>query len=765
MRSAFHGPWRSLQAPNQPEASIGTRRATPPARRLVFWSVLAVLAVPAGGCSSGGGGSSPPPSGSSANGTASSVASTDLGGSRISVGFTLSTPVPKSVGVRVAYSEDRGENYSVASLESAPVFPAGARPEALPASPEGTLHSVVWRIAVDLQNLNQSDLRVRVTPYDPATGFDGVSSQSPVFGLGSNTAPEIAAISTPASARSGGWISFPYTVTDGEGDFVGLDGEFSLDGGASFSPATLGNGAPGNGALGNGALGNGDGADSVSASPAGAAHAIFWNAYGDAPEIYNANCRFRLRARDTQAGSFQATGTFTIDTRGPVLQRLTINAISAEMNGSIPFTNTSGQSEPFTLLAPPERFVIWIVFLAGASTIDAASLSVASDTSLGGGSAAGGVNAGADFGDLFTVDTALGVASLQVGSGLVFPDGLHTLTAAISDSLGNPSDPVGFTFETGAATASRRPFDSPERWKLDFARDNFAITSTIDAQQNVTVSATAGANGVADFVEDLRLLGLQSASPPQPAATAGLNGLVLATIEEAVLGRLNEFYGRNFDGTAGANGAAIQFTLGTPASPYSRIAIGGDDPVPGYTIGRAEYDYRNSVPNDDSDADLGIFTTNLIDFYLNSSFSFKARFNPLIPGRGTPLGFHAGDVTVLSESFDRSDPSNTQQENDRYDDIADAIDAISRVTAAILAHEIGHSVGLVANAAPSAGLFGGEYLASFARSYTTSFHLDTVENDIMAASLSFSGSILTGSSAPRFNNHLLAYLLERILLE
>ncbi len=756
MRSVLYGePWRSVRVLNLLAwIAAQNRRRTETAALLLpllrvapAALVLAALSVRCGGS---GGGSSPPASGSSANGTASSVSPTDLGGNRISVGFTLSTPVPKTVGVRVAFSEDRGETYSVATLESPPVLPAGARPESLPASPEGTTHSVVWQIAVDLQNLNQGDLRVRVTPYDPATGMDGVPSESPIFAFGSNGTPEVAALSTPASPRSGGWISFQYTVSDGEGDVVGLEGEYSLNGGASFSPATLG---------------GGDGAGAVSTSVSGLDHAISWNAYGDAPEIYSALCRFRLRARDTLAGSFDTTSTFAIDTRGPVLQLLTINTISAEMNGSAPFTNASGQSEAFTLLAPPQGFIISIVFLAGASAIDAASLSVSSDTNLGGGPPAGGVGAGADFGDRFAVDTALGVATLQVGPGLAFPDGLHTLTAAISDTLGNPSDPVGFTFETGPATPARRPFDSADRWRLDFGRDNFSITSTIDAQQNVTVVSTAGANGVADFVEDLRLLGLQSASPPQPAAAAGLNALVRATIEETILGRLNEFYGRNFDGTAAADGAAIQFTLGIPASPYSHIGIGGDDPVPGYTIGRAEFDYRNSVPNFDAASDLGIFTTNLIDFYINSSFGFKARFNPLIPGRGTALGFHASDVTVLSESFDRSDPSNTQQENDRYDDLADAIDAISRVTAAILAHEIGHSVGLVANGAPSAGLFGGEHLASFARTYTTSYHLDTVENDLMAASLSFSGTILTGSSAPRFNNHLRAYLLERILLE
>ena len=84
--------------------------------------------------------------------------------------------------------------------------------------------------------------------------------------------------------------------------------------------------------------------------------------------------------------------------------------------------------------------------------------------------------------------------------------------------------------------------------------------------------------------------------------------------------------------------------------------------------------------------------------------------------------------------------------------------------AVVLAHEIGHSIGLVANSEPSSGLFGGEYNAAFSGPYTSTFHLDTPGNNIMAASISFTGSIATGSNASAFNDLNTAYLLHRLLL-
>ena len=119
---------------------------------------------------------------------------------------------------------------------------------------------------------------------------------------------------------------------------------------------------------------------------------------------------------------------------------------------------------------------------------------------------------------------------------------------------------------------------------------------------------------------------------------------------------------------------------------------------------------------------------------------------------------------ILSETFVPGAPENDQAQEDRYNDLYTAADALGRAVAAILAHEVGHSIGLVANGPPPTGLFGGETNAAFAEYWTDPYHLDTVGNNIMVAAMSYTVMQYRGSRALTFNELNMAYLLERILL-
>jgi hypothetical protein len=712
--------------------------------QLAITCVVALTIVTLTACAGGGGGGSgggvPP---AAVNGTASTVTVTSLPANKFQVDFGLQADTNKALGATIDYSEDLGATFQVATLDGGGGSYQG--------SPAGTSNQVTWDSAADLGVLNQQDLMILISPYNLDNSNPGTPSTSTAFGIGAGAAPSIIALPTPAG-EVGGWVTFNYTVQDPESDFVTLSGRYSTNGGATYQTATLG---------------GGDGTTAISTSVGGVAHTIQWQAQGDASETFDSNVRLELTATDVNPGTSLATGDFSIRTYAPRVDLLTVNKIPSSMNGSTTFTNLSGDPQAFSVVTPTSGFVVWFEFsvhFLGAA-INTRSLTIYNSRDLGGGSGSGGVDANSDFSGLMNVNLGSGLADLTITSALDFPTGSNTLSAQLVDTLGNESTVDNFAFTTAATTNSKIPFENTDHWYLRFDRDNFTINSTTSGGGVVTVTSTQVANAVEDFVEDLRILGLNSASPPAAAVTAGLNGIVYNLVTDSVRGHLSTHFQRNFDGSGTADSANVNFVLASQAGTLSQISIGGDDPSPGFTLGRAFFDYKNDFANVNTATNLGIFTTNLIAFYINSSATFKSKFDALIPGRGTALGFHADDVAVLSPGFDRANIGNTASENNRYDDIMDSVDAMGRSVSVILAHEVGHSVGLVANGAPPTGIFGNESNASFSGPYTNLYHLDTTGNNIMQASISFSDTVATGASGPFFGELIMAYLQQRTLTQ
>ncbi|MFQ5654394.1 MAG: hypothetical protein ACE5GW_06655 [Planctomycetota bacterium] len=650
------------------------------------------------------------------------------------VQFVLVSPHGHPMTVEVAYSEDRGLSYSPAALLS-------GNTAALDATPEGSLFQVTWSPQTDLENLDQSDLRIRVTPTDDTTGSPGVGAASAVFGLGDNAPPAIVSITTPA-VTVGGEVSFDYTVRDANGDHVGLLLEFSLDGGGSWSVATPGSG--------------GEGTESITADAVGIPHSVTWWAQNDAPGFTGTVGRLRLTPVDIESGSAGTTLTFSVNLIAPSVALITIGEIPETMNGSLPYTGAGGQQVSFSLHVPPSLFTLGVEHESapGGAAVDPASLDITAGTTLG-----GAIPAGVNLAPYFSGGP--GGGTWPVPAEIPFPTGTVTLSARVSDLLGNISDSATLTLEVITGSAAAAPFDHLDRWWLDFESDYFAISASYGG--TVTVSSTAGANGIPDHLEDLEIVGLQSDSPTAGCVLIGSNDILRTWAEEEVLGRLRVLFGGEFDVEGGGFSPNLLFARSS-AGTTSSIRIGGDDSVPGFTLGRAHFDYRNAVFNHDRSPSLGVFTTNLIDYYINISYSFQSRFQALRPDTGVPGGEHDLDSVVLDPSFERLDTQNSAAENQRYDEIWFAIDAWGRAVAAITAHEIGHSIGLCANGTPPLGLFGGVDEAPFAGPYTNDYHFDSPGNNIMASALSFNSALVSGPSGYRFNELNGAYLREWILL-
>ncbi|MFN0059252.1 MAG: hypothetical protein ACKVX7_12400 [Planctomycetota bacterium] len=628
------------------------------------------------------------------------------------------------------FSEDRGLSYQPGTITGTTRYLA---------TQDGVTAEVLWLPSTDLAVTTQADLRVRVTPYDTLTGQTGTPVASAVFGFGANTAPIVHWVDTPVGVQ-GGEIAFEYVVSDLNGDVVGVLLEYSINDGVSWANATAGT--------------LGQGASAVTTTVAGTDRVVSWDAQSDLADLVSTAIQLRITPVDVETGTAAHSGSFSVNLAAPAIA-LTVGGIPPYLNGSEPYFDDAGASHNFRLSVPTYGYQLKINYQsAGAGgLLDLSTLNITCSRPTG------SAPAGTNLASLFEASSTQAVCVF--GAMHALPAGEAIFRTTIQDEYGNVSSTAELALFAIAAAPSHRPFDWVDNWHVDFTTDFF--TDSVVSGAVVTVTTISGSNGEADFNEDLQILGLRSEDPTAGCIAIDSNSRLLDWARTEVLGRLHEHYGRNFDGSGAGFHENLRFST-NPVGTSSVIRVGGDDLNTGYTLGRAHYDYRNAGGNNNRSGTLGVFVTNMIQYYINSSYSFRLRFDPLIPGRGTPAGEHALDADVLHPAFDRLDPENSGEENARYDEIASAMDAIGRSVAAIVAHEIGHSLGLVALDAPPVGLFGGVTGADFSGTYTTPYHLDTPGNNLMAAALSFTTSLIATSLGYRFNGLNEAYLREWVVL-
>ncbi|MHC5019417.1 MAG: IPT/TIG domain-containing protein [Planctomycetota bacterium] len=300
----------------------------------------------------------------------------------------------------------------------------------------------------------------------------------------------------------------------------------------------------------------------------------------------------------------------------------------------------------------------------------------------------------------------------------------------------------------------------------------FDTASGIDCRRRWFVNFGGNA-----FLKDLQNRGLQSWGTPGDGSTAP--GSLPAVDDYArdwarayVLRTLNIAYGRNGDGTK-VSGTSINITFvgltpgsgargcGTPATDYSEIAVSGCDPngnggphpnasqaaCNSGTVGRAGFDNigggscnlggeHNANPQYHGCATCGptgVFTANLGNLWGQTL-------------AGGPL--QAGDLQFLD---------GTTTSGTRFNQIHDHLQQFARRIAFVVAHEIGHSVGLVA--ASTTGTCG----AASGGCGSTQGHNNCCSNNIMSQGFSSlpggptAGAGCSGSGAPSSYALLQAY--------
>ncbi|MGA1607137.1 MAG: Ig-like domain-containing protein [Planctomycetota bacterium] len=329
------------------------------------------------------------------------------------------------------------------------------------------------------------------------------------------------------------------------------------------------------------------------------------------------------------------------------------------------------------------------------------------------------------------------------------PVGSITARATAADLSGNRSATTELRFEVVARSTEILPFETTQVvWvRTDLDRDG---------------------NGRNDFDDDLHRLGLVADGDP-----LGHNARLRAILIDGVLARTRELFGRDRNGAPmGPEPIPIRLSDREPLGvAHMQIACGGFDPegpagrragdASTGVLGRAWYDYRNATPNERNtsrDPGLGVFPAELWlfetrvhrDVYPSFVTSYAQLFLGLAPDLGgTPAGRHPLDAEALAPGFDPDTGSAPAAA--RYHAIFAAADAWATAIGTILAHEIGHSVGLTATGTDTAGLHGDASLHNVASS----------SRDVMATALGFDA--LT-SLAFRFRPLNDAYLRQAVVL-
>ena len=196
----------------------------------------------------------------------------------VSVDYNLSDREADPVSLLVEYSTD-GASWSPASVTG--------QLEGLSPGP-GSLR---WNSADDLDQRDLDGVYLRITPSDNDTGEPSVTGPFPL----DNSAPPSIDLETPAGEQSG-TVDIGYNLDDREGDAVSLTVEYSLDGGSTWTPATIGG--------------------STTGLPPGSG-VLSWQSESDAPGVDVNAAMLRAVPRDNDEGAPGQTGIFMLDNNQP----------------------------------------------------------------------------------------------------------------------------------------------------------------------------------------------------------------------------------------------------------------------------------------------------------------------------------------------------------------------------------------------------------------------------------------------------------------
>jgi hypothetical protein len=185
---------------------------------------------------------------------------------------------------------------------------------------------LIWESVADIDGEDSEQVVFRITPEDNDVGEPGLT---PAFHVDNNHVPVVNV--ADYTEEQTGDIEVVYNVNDREGDYVNLTAEYSLDGGATFKPATV-----------TGALSE--------IGPTPYEGYFTWNSGADIQGLDSESVVFRVTPADNDTGESGQCAPFHVD--NSTEPAVTLTAITEEQSGEvqIQYALTDVEGDPLSII-------------------------------------------------------------------------------------------------------------------------------------------------------------------------------------------------------------------------------------------------------------------------------------------------------------------------------------------------------------------------------------------------------------------------------
>ncbi len=187
---------------------------------------------------------------------------------------------------------------------------------------------LIWESVADMDGTDSTEVVFRITPEDNDIGEPGLT---PPFQVDNNHIPKVNV--ADYEREQTGDVSVVYNVNDRENDYVGLAVEYSLDGGATFNPATV----------------TGKTED---VGPTPYEGSLTWNSVSDIPGVDSSQVVIRITPSDNDTGESGQNNLFQVDNSSE--PSVTLAAITEEQSGGVVISYTLSDVEGDPLSVVPE---------------------------------------------------------------------------------------------------------------------------------------------------------------------------------------------------------------------------------------------------------------------------------------------------------------------------------------------------------------------------------------------------------------------------